>query len=85
MSRLLTIVAYAEQPEADWVWHAMNDKQINGLKVIGLADGDLMSKAEPKAIDKVVCDWSMGHGVALTENQLNDLVDSLAESFYKGS
>lgn len=31
----------------------------------------------PKELDKIVCDWSMAKGVALTEDQQNSLVDRL--------
>jgi uncharacterized protein YpuA (DUF1002 family) len=30
-----------------------------------------------KEIDKVVCDWSMAFAIALTEEQLNALVDRI--------
>lgn len=32
----------------------------------------------PSEIDKIICEWSMDEGVALTEEQLNALVDKLA-------
>lgn len=33
----------------------------------------------PSEIDKIVCQWSMDLGVALTEEQLNELVDRLSK------
>jgi hypothetical protein len=35
-------------------------------------------KMDKAAIDKIVCDWSMDKGVALTEEQQISLVDRLA-------
>lgn len=32
----------------------------------------------PAEIDRIVCEWSMALGVALTEEQLNELVDRLS-------
>lgn len=31
-----------------------------------------------REIDKLVCEWSMENGIALTEHQLNSLVDKLS-------
>lgn len=33
----------------------------------------------PAEIDKIVCGWTMDMGVALTEEQLNELVDRLSK------
>jgi hypothetical protein len=33
----------------------------------------------PSEIDKIICEWSMENGIALTEEQLNTLVDKLAD------
>lgn len=32
----------------------------------------------PEQIDKIVCEWSMAYGVAMSEQALNALVDALA-------
>lgn len=43
----------------------------------------MKEKETPTArkIDQVVCNWSMDNGVALSEDQLNNLVDMLCEEF----
>jgi hypothetical protein len=37
-----------------------------------------IKKLTPEEFDKIVCEWSMAKGVALTEEQINNLVDRLS-------
>ena len=50
--RKLTLTVEADQPEADWIWEALKDReQRHGLKIIGVADGDLVGDLEAELDD----------------------------------
>ena len=47
MSRTLTIVVEADQPEADWIWNTHRDsKKQHGVVVNKIASGDQLAELE---------------------------------------
>lgn len=60
---------------ASWAWE---DFQNGANWGYAEAKKEMGEQFSPARIDKIVCNWSMQLGVALTESQLNSLVDAIA-------